>query len=204
MALDGTYAGLIASVAQWAHRDDLTSLMPDFVTLAEARIARDVRVRNMIVSATLTTTADTQGVALPTGYLQAKLVTITSTTPNAPLKYETPEYLSTAYPNDFETGQPVIYSVIGNSLVLGPTPDDAYDIGLDYYAQFDSVITLSTNWLLVNAPGIYLAASMAEACVYTLDDPGQWNAKYAAEVAALHLADEKAAHSGSAMRVRSI
>ena len=41
MALDGTYSGLKASVADWLKRTDLTSNIPDLVKLAEARIARD-------------------------------------------------------------------------------------------------------------------------------------------------------------------
>ena len=36
MALDGTYAGLKASVADWLNRADLTAVVPDFITLAEA------------------------------------------------------------------------------------------------------------------------------------------------------------------------
>lgn len=202
MAL-ANYADLLVSLANWSKRTDLDAIMPDLVTLAEARIARDVRVRNMIQRAALQTIADAQSVALPVGYLEARNITLTSTTPNAPLSGTTPEYLSRAYPDDFQTGQPVLYTVVGNDLLLGPTPDAVYDIGLDYYAQFDGLQANSTNWLMTNCPGIYLAACMAEASVYTLDDPTPWNAKYTAEVSALHLADEKAANSGSALRVRA-
>ena len=38
-----TYAELKSSIANWLNRDDLTSVIPDFISLAEAQIARDVR-----------------------------------------------------------------------------------------------------------------------------------------------------------------
>ena len=37
------YTGLKASIADFLNRDDLTSVIPDFVALAEAQINRDVR-----------------------------------------------------------------------------------------------------------------------------------------------------------------
>ncbi len=64
MALDGTYTGLQASIAGYLHRADLTSNIPDFVALAEARIARDLRLRNQIDFDTLTTTVGTAGAGL--------------------------------------------------------------------------------------------------------------------------------------------
>ena len=38
-----TYTGLKASIADFLNRDDLTSVIPDFVALAEAQINRDIR-----------------------------------------------------------------------------------------------------------------------------------------------------------------
>ncbi len=37
------YTGLKTSIADFLNRDDLTSVIPDFVALAEAQINRDVR-----------------------------------------------------------------------------------------------------------------------------------------------------------------
>ena len=37
------YTGLKASIADFLNRDDLTSVIPDFITLAEAQINRDIR-----------------------------------------------------------------------------------------------------------------------------------------------------------------
>ena len=42
MALN-TYTALKTSIADFLNRDDLTSVIPDFIALAEAQINRDVR-----------------------------------------------------------------------------------------------------------------------------------------------------------------
>ena len=36
-----TYAELKSSIANWLNRDDLTSVIPDFISLTEAGINRD-------------------------------------------------------------------------------------------------------------------------------------------------------------------
>ena len=41
------YAGLKAAVADWLGRDDLTGRIPDFIALAERRMARELRLRIM-------------------------------------------------------------------------------------------------------------------------------------------------------------
>ena len=47
MALDGTYNGLQASIAGWLTRSDLAALIPDFITLAEARLNERLRLAPM-------------------------------------------------------------------------------------------------------------------------------------------------------------
>ena len=42
MALSN-YTELKASIADFLNRDDLTSVIPDFITLAESQINRDIR-----------------------------------------------------------------------------------------------------------------------------------------------------------------
>lgn len=53
MALD-TFAGLKATIADYLNRDDLTSVIPSFITIAEAKFNRKLRVRQMVKRATAT------------------------------------------------------------------------------------------------------------------------------------------------------
>lgn len=73
MALNGTYAGLLESVAGWLDRDDLSARIPDFVALAEARLNDDLRIGGMEVVGTGST--DALGAAnLPADFLEARMV----------------------------------------------------------------------------------------------------------------------------------
>lgn len=206
MALDGTYTGLLASVAQWLNRDDLTAVIPDLVTLAEARIARDLRLRTQIVTTTVTTTANTATLALPAGWLEFENLTLT-TTPGRQLTYETPEQLDQRFPLGQGTARPAAYTIIGTNMIFGPIPDSAYPIEMVYYKKWDVLASFGTNWLLNNYPSIYLNASLAEASAFLDQDDNRiarWEAKYRAEVKSLQTTDDTAIRSGSVLRVRAV
>ena len=155
MALNGTYTGLQASIADYIKRTDLGAVIPDFIVLAEARIARELRLRSQVTSTTLTATAGSQAVALPTGWLECENVGITGSDP-VNLVYANIEYLDSKYPDGFFTGKPSVYSIEQSNLLLGPTPDAAYAISLLYYKRYDALSVTPTNYLLTTHPSIYL------------------------------------------------
>jgi hypothetical protein len=202
MAL-ATYSDLQASVANWLHRSDLTSIIPDFIALAEARIARDLRIRNQIASTTLLTAAGVQAVALPTGWLEFENITITSSPDISPV-FVNIQHLNKNYPNNDYTGVPQVYTIEANTIMFGPIPDAAYSVPVLYYKKFDPLSTTPTNWLLTNHPSIYLYATMAEAMTYTQEDErvAFWEQKYAKDVQDLQTADDAAQFSGSALSVK--
>lgn len=203
MAL-ATYTDLQASIAGWLNRSDLTSVIPDFVALAESRIARDLRIRKQVTTASLSTVANTQGVTLPTDFLELENISLSSTTPPAALSVVTPEQLDRKYPFNTAAGQPVVYALLGDSILFGPTPDAVYTVSIDYYARLTALATTPTNWLLTNHPGIYLFASLSEAHLYMMDEQraALFEQKYRTEVDRLQDTDDDSLRSGSAMRVR--
>jgi len=206
MALNGTYTGLLASVAQWLDRTDLGAVIPDLVTLCEARIARDLRLRNQIATVTSNTTASVQTLALPTGWLEFENLTLTGT-PSRQLTYETPEQLDQRFPGGSSTAKPAAYTIIGANLVFGPTPDSAYPVEMVYYKRFDALDSAGTNWLVSNFPSIYLNGCLAEAAAFLDQDDARiarWEAKYRADVKSLQDTDDEAVRSGSVLRVRPI
>lgn len=205
MAL-ATYTDLLASVASWMDRTDLTAVVPDFVTLAEARIARDLRIRKQIRTATLTTTAGVQGVTIPSDYLEIENITLTSTSPPASLAVVTPEILDRKFPLSYQTGQPQVYALLGDSINFGPTPDAAYSVSVDYYARLAALSVTPTNWLLTNHPMVYLAGALCEGWLYLqdADKVALWDQRYRSEVKQLQETDDSSLRSGSEMRVRTL
>ena len=75
MAL-ATYSDLLAAVATWMDRTDLTTIIPDFVVLTEARIARDLRIRKQVSNTSISTVANTQYIAIPSDFLELENLSI--------------------------------------------------------------------------------------------------------------------------------
>lgn len=201
-----TYGGLKNAVASWLHRVDLTSSIPDLITLAEARIARDLRLRAQITFGTLATSTTVPYVALPSEFLEIENITLAGS-PNRSLTYETPEQLEVRFPNNGCSGEPAAYTIMGDRIYFGPQPDSAYTVEFTYYSRFTALSADSdTNWLLSKHPSIHLFATLAEAAPFLFNDERAplWEAKYHADVKALQDADDESSHSGSVMRVRTV
>lgn len=203
MALS-TYSDLQTAIANWAHRSDLTSVIPDFVTMAESRISRDLRLRKQITTGTLTTVANTQTVALPTDWLEFENLSIVAN-PDRQLSYVPVEHIDANFSSNY-TGLPAYYTIEGENVLFAPTPDSAYPVAIIYYARFPSLITAGTNWLLTSHPNIYLFACLIEVCTYTKDPAaGQlYEQRYQSELAQLQSVDDRSTHSGSALRVKVV
>jgi hypothetical protein len=204
MAL-ANYSDLVASVGAWLHRDDLAANIPDFIALAEARISRDLRIRKQIVTTTLTAIPGNQYLALPADWIELENLSVQGS-PTTNLSYVTVEQLNVNYPDKGFVGKPSLYTIEGDNLILGATPDSTYPIILTYYAKFPALATASTNALMTLAPSIYLFAALSEAAPFISDDVRVqlWDTKYRADMNALQAQDDKATHSGSMLRVKII
>mgnify|MGYP001810940934 CR=1 FL=1 len=158
MAL-ATYQNLLDSVANYLGRSDLTSQIPDFVTLAELRLARDIRTRRMLKTATATMTVNDPTVGLPSDFLSIRDVFIQGL-PRTVVSYVSPSIFSSNARAD-QIGLPVFYTMRGNELEFAPKPDSAYVLQMLYY--FKPVVLSSgntSNEFLANYPDALLYASL--------------------------------------------
>ena len=208
MALS-TFTELKDAVADWLDRSDLTTRIPDFIALAEARINREIRIRPMEVRSTMTTTAGNQYFNLPGGYIQMRNLQL-NTNPTTPLEYITPEMLDRLYGSS-TTGKPRAYTLIGDEIQLAPIPDSAYTLEMAFYEKFTALGdgtsgTVTSNWLTKNAPDILLYGALMEAEPFIKNDErvAVWLNGYGNAIDKLQKADQRDRHSGSAMRVRNI
>ena len=208
MAL-GTFTELKDAVADWLDRSDLTARIPDFITLAEARLNRDLRIRPMEVRSSMETTSGQRYFNLPGGYLQMRNMQM-NTNPITPLEYITPEMLDRLYGSD-TTGKPRAYTLIGDEIQLAPIPDSDYTVEMAFYEKFTPLGdgtsgTVTTNWLTTNAPDVLLYGALLEAEPFIKNDEriGLWLNAYNSAVKKIQDADARDRHSGSAMRVRNI
>lgn len=163
-----TYDELCTSVANWLHRSDLSSVIPDFVRLAEDKLNNDLNLRAMTDVETVTTTAGVRNVTQP-NYLLEVYSVVLETSPRRTLTPKSIDELNVSYPNA-TSGVPANYAIVGNDLYFGPIPDSAYTVRITYREKLPSLLSNSTNWLLTNNPSCYLYACLCAAAPYIVDD----------------------------------
>jgi hypothetical protein len=203
MALS-TYAELKTSIGDWLNRSDLTSVIPDFISLAEAQIERTLRARQMIVRANAS--FDAQYGAVPSDFLEAKSLKLTSTNPQSPLSFLSIDALDAEMTKYTASGKPKFFGVVGGQLRIVPTPDATYTTELTYYAKLAKLSSSNTtNWLLTSSPDIYLYGSLLQAAPYLQDDARiqTWATLYERALNDLQTADDRSASSGGALLTRA-
>jgi len=196
MALS-SYSDLQTTIANYLSRDDLTSAIPDFIQLAEIRLRRDLRLRQMLTQTSTTATSGGATISLPSDFLQARDVYVDSD-PDFPVTFATPSiFIRNGRTN--ESGVPAFYTILGSTIQFAPIPDSDYTIKILYYAApaFLSSSNTSNLWL-TTCPDALLYASLGEAEPYIMNDPRlqTWGALYDRAIASLTRSDEESQYSG--------
>jgi|TARA_R110000824_G_scaffold170861_2_gene348323 hypothetical protein len=199
-----TFTDLKTSIANYLERDDLTATIPDFITLTEARLNRDLRVRVNLVRSTTSTTAGTEFYDLPSDLIELRNITYNTTSDSRALSYLSPEAGTREY-GGVVTGFPRAYTNLGKNIKLYPTPDAVYTIGINYFRK---LVTLSdsnlTNDILAEFPDLYLFGSCREGAVF-LNDTEQltrFETLYASALANVTEAEDKARYGGTVMTMQ--
>lgn len=202
-----TFTELQASVANWLHRADLTALIPDFITLAEARMNGDLDSRQMQTRTTLTCdpngTLTARYLTLPTDMLEMRRLANVTSDPATVLEYKSPDQLVADNSFLLSAGEPTAFTVIGGQVELSPAPDSAYSIELVYKQAIPALSDgNASNWVLASYPGLYLFATLAASAPFTQNEAsvGMWEAKYAEQLRAINGVEW---YSGSTLRVRA-
>tara|TARA_R110000851_G_scaffold167404_1_gene312967 strand:+ start:3556 stop:4173 length:618 start_codon:yes stop_codon:yes gene_type:complete len=161
MAL-ATDSDLQASIADWLNRSDLTSVIPDFQTLAQLRINRKLSIVEQEVVSTITPTAQTT--ALPVGI--TALISVTDSKGNA----VEPVSMQEMFNYSSEGGSVARYAIAGNDIYLAPTPTSESTEVYTLVFRKDMSLGNYESLGLAVLQDIYLNASLMEAYVYLKDD----------------------------------
>ena len=197
-----TYGTLQTAVANWLDRDDLTSRIPEFISLSEAIFNRTLRIRAMETTVSDNTPSGSKEDALPTGYLQMREIHL-ATSPIASLSYVTPEIMYRIKAGS-TSAQPNSYTILGENILFGPTPDGVYAYSMTYYKALDALSDAApTNWAILNAPDLYLYGTLLQAEPFLMNDERVplWERGFRQAISDLQEQDNKDRHSGSEMRV---
>ena len=195
-----SYSELKTTIASYLARSDLTSVIPDFIRLSEERLRRDMRIRQMLVVATASTTGGDPTVGLPADFLEMRDIHF-NTNPISSVSYESPNtfYQST---RATESGIPRTYTVLASEIQFAPIPDAAYQAQMLYYAKPPLLSdTNSSNVFLANCPDALLYGALGEAEPYLMNDARLqvWAALYDRSIASISNADQSSEYSGQPM-----
>jgi len=198
-----TYTELKASVADWINRDDLTSVIVDFISLAEAQIERTLRTTQMIVRATAS--IDGEYSAVPADFLETRTVKL-NTNPIQPLQFETVDSLDSLRTQYTAPGRPQYFGIVGTQIRVVPVPDSTYTAELIYYGKLTKLSSSNaTNWLLTSSPDIYLYGALLQGAPYLQNDERiqTWATLYERGLNDLKIADDRGSTSGGALLART-
>lgn len=200
MALSN-YTELKTSIANYLNRNDLTNVIPDFITLTEDRLNRDLRVASNVVRAETTTTASQAFYNLPADIVELKNITYEATSSSHALSYLSMESASREY-GGVTSGYPRAYTLVGDNLKLLPTPDGTYTININYYKKLSSLSDSNlTNDIITNYPALYLFGSCMEGAIY-LNDTEQsqrFASIFAQTMSEVKESEEKSLYAGTVL-----
>lgn len=201
MALSN-YNDLKASIADFLNRDDLTSVIPDFISLAEAQLNREIRHWRM--EDRVIATIDSQYTALPNNFLEAVRMVKTSGNFQILELVGALEISKLRQGNSDNAGVPKVYTILDQAFEVFPKPDGDTVLELTYYEEIPDLAANSTNWLMTYYPSAYLYGSLLHSAPYLSEGNRiqEWSALYQKAINDINAESERAKTGGSGRRMK--
>ncbi|WP_287994321.1 hypothetical protein [Acidiphilium sp.] len=208
------FASLKTAIAARLSRSNMTALIPDFVTIAHAKMLngdphpdpRDpkadlpaLRCTDMLATEVLTLSGGQT--TLPADYLEARRF-FSDDGNELGISYIPPERWYTLALTK-QAGVPQFYTIEGTTLKVGPIGN--YDLNLLYYQRLDVPdAAADTNFIFSKAPHAYLYGALAEAYDHIRQPERSifYHNQFASAVRALIEQAERAEASGSTLIMR--
>lgn len=169
------YSSLKSEVSDYLARDDLTSKIPSFITLAEAKFNRSLRCVQMEKRATALVnlgSSEPEFISLPGDFQSMRRIRLANVQGKPQLGY-----MGGVQMDDYRlsvgdvAGRPRHFTIFGDEIEIAPTPDAAYTIEMVYRAMIPALSeATASNWLLDLAPDAYLYGALLEASPYIKED----------------------------------
>jgi hypothetical protein len=201
------YADLKAAVGTWVNREDMASVIPDFIRLAEARIYRVLRTPAMEVTTSLNISTTTGKANIPSDFLEARDLILEGNSKTIQLtRRPYGEVQTNANTNNKSSSAPGDWARVGQEFIVAPFPDAEYTIRLYYYKQLAALSdTNQTNYLTTESPDLVLFGALSEAAIY-LKDPEMeavWERKFAGALALIQRSSDMVEWGGNNFATRA-
>jgi hypothetical protein len=175
MSYTMTYDSLLVDIRRYLERgftqasDQIVfDQLPRLITLAERRIARELKIEGFIRAITTPLSIGVSTYLKPDRWRD----TISMTVNGTPIQTRSYEYLRNYWPDEAQTASPQFYADYDYAnWLIAPTPNAASTLEILYYEQ-PALLgdTLQSNWLTEYAPELILYASLLEATPFLKND----------------------------------
>lgn len=200
-----TYADLISGIRDWLARPNDTTTLPDtrlgdLVTFVESDIYARLRVRAMEASTSLSINA--QQISLPDSYIETREIHIVDGDTYRRCEYRTPSQFWVEFAAN-TAGRPRCYTIEGEYLQFGPSPDATYTGRHLYYKRLPA-LSVGSNALWTAYPDIWLYGCLAHSAPLVGDDDRLplWSQLYSAAMDRAQQQSDRDRYSGSPLVVR--
>lgn len=160
-----------------------TEQINTFIKEAEQRIFNTVQLLDLRKNVTGNCSTGNKYLSVPSDWLANFSMAVVDTNGNYEyLLNKDVSFIRQSYPNPNDTGLPYCYAYFDeNSFILGPTPDDDYEIELHYFYYPPSIVDAGTSWLGDNFDSALLYGALLEAYTFMKGEEDvlkQYQARY--------------------------
>jgi len=198
-----SYDNLKINIADYLARQDLTDKIPMFVSLAEKRLNRDLRLRQTLQQSTYSMDSGFT-VPTPADFLELQDIHLVAD-PIVPLTFQTVSQFYRRSGGTSTQGVPVNYTLVADNFILAPQPTGATTVNMTYYKIPQPMSdTNPTNEYLDVCPDLVLYASLAESAPFLMDDPrlATWDGLYQTGLASITKSDESSTFPAQPLAVQ--
>ena len=173
------YDTLVAAIKSYTENDfpattgsgDLPSAdqIDIFIGQAEQRIYNTVQLLDLRKNVTGNATSGNKYLTVPSDWLANFSLAVIDPDTGAYeyLLNKDVNFIREAFPYPSTTGKPTHYAMFDqNSYILGPTPDDSYEMELHYFYYPESIVDAGTSWLGDNFSSVLLYGALLEAYTF--------------------------------------
>ena len=165
-----SYENLQQNISDYLARKDLTNQIPMFISLAEKRLNRDLRLRQTLQQSTFSMDSGFT-VPTPADFLELQDIHLDAN-PIIPLTFQTVSQFYRRNGGSNAQGQPINYTLIADNFVLAPQPTGSSVVNMTYFKIPQPMSdTNPTNEYLDVCPDLVLYAALAESSPFLMDDP---------------------------------
>lgn len=171
------YTELKAAVEEYTENTFSATAFATMTKLSEQKIYNAVQLPNLRKTSTLTLVIGNDNLNLPADFLATySLAVVLASGAYEFLLNKDVNFIRASFPSPSSTGTPKYYALDGTStplvqqIILGPTPNAALSVELNYFYYPQSIVTAANTWLGDNFDSVLFNAVMVEAARFMKEE----------------------------------